>query len=64
MNDSRPDPMKGVVNPESLIDQLRKLKAGDLSAKSYIRSSLQVLGKNPPNKLIVPTLRKAMEEYG
>lgn len=64
MNELRIDPMKGVVNPELLIEQLRKLKAGDSSAKSYIRGSLQVLDRNPPNKLIVPMLRKAMEKYG
>lgn len=57
------DPMKGVVNPESLVAQLNKLKAGDSNAKSYVRGSLQVLERKPPNPLIVPILRRAMEKY-
>jgi hypothetical protein len=61
--DSRIDPMRGVVNPESLVDALRKLKAGDSEAKSYIRGSLQVLERRPPNKFVVPMLRKALEKY-
>jgi hypothetical protein len=60
---ARVDPMKGVVNPESLTTMIKALKAGDPAAKSYIRGSLQVLERRPPNKHIVPILRKALEKY-
>jgi len=51
----KPDPMSGVVNPDLLVDHLRK---GDYS---YIRGSLQVLERKPPNPFIVPILKKALE---
>lgn len=63
-NGSRVDPLKGVVNPESLVEQLKNLKAGDIYAKSYIRGALQYLERRPPNKHIAPILRKALEKYG
>lgn len=57
------DPMKGVGKPDEMLKQLRKLKEGDSYAKSYVRGSLQYLERHPPNKLIVPLLRKALEKY-
>lgn len=57
------DPFKGVVNPDSLRDEMRKMAAGDWDAKSYVRGALKYLEKHPPNKYIVPLLRKAMERY-
>jgi hypothetical protein len=58
------NPMAGVVNPDKLAVQLQKLKRGDSFAKSYVRGSLQWLERRPPNKHIVPVLRKALEKYG
>jgi hypothetical protein len=63
MTDSRIDPMKGVVKPELLREQLVKLRDGDANARSYIRGSLQWLEKNPPNKYIAPILKKALERF-
>jgi len=48
--------MKGVVDPPSLIAALRR---GDFS---YLRGSLQVLERKPPNPFIVPIIKKRMEQ--
>jgi hypothetical protein len=63
MNKQTIDPLKGVHNPDLLVEQLAKLKAGDRNAKNYIRGSIQYLDRFPPNKLIVPILRKALEKF-
>ena len=55
--------MQGVYNPESLVEQLRKLKAGDSNARSYIKGSLQWLEKHPPNKHVVPFLKAVLEKF-
>lgn len=52
----RPEPLKGVVKPDILVDRLRK---GDLS---YLRGSLQVLERKPPNPFIVPIIKKRLEQ--
>lgn len=57
------DPLKGVLNPESLVLELKRLAAGAHDAKSYIRGSLQVLERKPPNPYIVPLLKKALARY-
>lgn len=57
------DPFEGVLKPDVLREELRKLSKGDWDAKSYIRGSLKYLEKHPPNKYIVPLLKKAMERY-
>lgn len=58
---SRVDPFKGVVNPDALRDQIRKMVAGNASAKSYCRGALNYLERKPPNPFIVEVLRKALE---
>lgn len=58
---SRVDPFKGVVNPDALRDQMRKMVAGNANAKSYCRGALNYLERKPPNPFIVEVLRKALE---
>lgn len=60
---SKIDPLKGVVKPDELVAQLRKLSTGDWNARSYITGALKYLKKHPPNKYIVPLLEKAMEKF-
>lgn len=57
----RVDPFKGVVNPDTLKDAMRKMVSGDAKSKSYCRGALQYLERKPPNPFIVKVLRKAME---
>ena len=59
--DIRVDPFKGVVNPNTLKDMIRKAVGGDAKARSYCRGALQYLERKPPNPFIVKVLKKAME---
>lgn len=59
-NDSRVDPFKGVVNPDILKENIRKMCDGDNNARSYCRGALQFLERKPPNPFIVKVLKKAM----
>lgn len=59
---SKIDPMKGVVKPDVLIENMRKMVAGDANARSYCRGSLNYLSRKPPNPYIVPLLQRAMEK--
>jgi hypothetical protein len=52
---TRIDPMKGVVNPDLLIDAIRRRDY------SYVRGALQWLERNPPNPFVVKFLKKALE---
>lgn len=56
------DPMKGVVKPETLLENIRAAVAGNAKSMSYIRGSLQYLERNPPNPFVVPLLRKALNK--
>lgn len=55
--ETRKDPLKGVHQPELLLE---RIKARDYS---YVRGSLQVLERKPPNPYIVPVLKKALEKF-
>jgi hypothetical protein len=54
---NRIDPFKGVVNPDTLVAALKRRDT------SYVRGSLQVLERKPPNPFIVPLLKKALERF-
>lgn len=58
---SRVDPFKGVVNPEILREQMKKMVEGDSKARSYCRGALNYLERKPPNPLIVDVLKRAFE---
>lgn len=52
-----PNPLEGVEKPEELIAALRR------SDSSFVRGSMQVIQRNPPNPYIVPLLKKALEKF-
>jgi hypothetical protein len=57
------DPFAGVVKPDELKVELKRLARGAHDARSYIRGALQWLERKPPNPYIVPLLKRAMERY-
>lgn len=63
MNDSTIAVMKGVHNPEALIEQIRAHVAGNGNAGGYLRGSIQYLERKPPNPFVVPLLRKVLHEF-
>lgn len=60
-NKSRVDPFKGVVNPDILKTEMKKMVAGDAKSRSYCRGALNYLERKPPNPFIVKVLKKALE---
>lgn len=58
---SKIDPMKGVVKPDTLTDQIRASVAGNVYARSYVKGAFQYLTRKPPNPYIVPLLKRALE---
>lgn len=62
MNKSKIDPFAGVVKADVLKEHIRGLINGKRESFSYIRGSLQYLERHPPNKYIVPLLKRAQEK--
>lgn len=63
---SKIDPFAGVRKGDVLKVHIRQMCGGLDRSRSYCRGALQFLERHPPNKYIVPLLRKAMQKarYG
>lgn len=57
------DPLKGIVKPDELVAQLRKLRDGNWDARSYVTGAAKYLRCHPPNEHIVPLLEKALVKF-
>ena len=57
------DPFRGIVKPEQIVQALKKLRDSERDAAGYIRGVIRFYEKNPPNELIIPFLRRALEKF-